>query len=312
MATGIIRPLTLRDLSAAGGVVYRAFATSFRRYGYTEPIPSPEAAEALVAAAYSADPAGAIALDAPAGKLVGVAFSQSCRDVAFVGPLAVDPERQGRGFGRRLLQESLTITGERSTRLLQDAFNTVSFRLYARAGFEVRETLALAVTAPGGPQPVSFVEGVESIHRGVWSIRDISHADLPLVAELDRAAYGADRSELLSRLAFRMRAVILDGPKRPRGFACAFHGRGIWVIGPGWAEDGATLAAITVTLAQRCAGDHEAVAAFIPASRSDLLRSLLESGFRVSHLVNVMVRGDFRPFSQATLPVLPPDVGEAV
>jgi hypothetical protein len=141
----------------------------------------------------------------------------------------------------------------------------------------------------------------------VWSLRDATPADLPLLSRLDHDACGVDRAELIDRLTPRIKGVILDGPKKPRGFACAFRGAGVWVVGPGWAEDGRTLAAIVVGLAQRCVREREAVAVFAPASDVALIPPLLDVGFRVSHLVNLMVRGSFVPWKGSCLPVLPVD-----
>jgi len=302
----------LNDIPAAGRIIHRAFAAAFRRHGYIEPITSAESGEALAAAVYTADPAGSIGLESPRGRLAAVSFAQISPTVATIGPLAVDPGSQGLGLSTRLLHETLALASTPSIRLLQDSFNPVSFRLYAHAGFEVRETLALAATAPGGPEPgaIPRPEDGESADSGIWSLRDIAPSEAPMLAELDRSVGGVDRTELFLRLAPRMRSVVLDGPKRPRGFACGFLGRGVWVLGPAWAEDGRTLAAIVVGLAQRCVRDHESVATFIPTSRAELLRPLFECGFRVSHLLNLMVKGDYEPWRGAMLPVLPVDVGE--
>lgn len=141
----------------------------------------------------------------------------------------------------------------------------------------------------------------------VWSLRDVDGTDMERVVALDRAANGVDRGELFARVKGRMRGVILDGPERPRGFACAFPGKGLWVVGPGWAEDGRTLAAIVVGLAQRCAREHDAVAVFAPTTDASLLTPLMDVGFRVSHLVNVMVRGTYEPGRPVRLPILPID-----
>jgi GNAT superfamily N-acetyltransferase len=302
-----IRALDPGDLDVAGRIIYRAFASGFRRHGYTEPVPDTRSGVALAAAALGADPAGGVLLLAPSGRPVGVAFAQQCADDVFIGPLAVDPNAQGMGYGRRLLAELLDRAGDRGARLLQDAFNTISYRLYARGGFAIRETLALLITLPGGPDPGPFGPTDDAGRRRVLSLRDTTARDLPLIAEMDHAGSGVDRAALLERISTRMRGVVLDGANGPRGFACAFPGAGIWVMGPGRAGDGRTLAAIVVGLSQRCVGSRESVALFAPTSRVDLIQPLLEVGFRISHLVNLMVRGPFTPFDGAVLPVLPVD-----
>lgn len=307
MSRVVIRALEPGDLNVAGRIIYRAFANGFRRHGYAEPVADTRAGVALAAAALAADPTGGLVLEVGSGRPIAVAFFQQCEHDVFVGPVAVEPDVQGMGYGRHIVDEVLSRAGPRSARLLQDAFNPVSYRLYARTGFAVRESLVLLVTPPGGPDPVPFGPAEAGDARRVFSLRDTSPADLPLLATLDARAGGVDRVTLMERVAPRMRGVVLDGKRAPRGFACAFPGAGVWVVGPGWADDGRTLAAIVVGLSQRCVSDREAVALFAPASRADLVGPLLDVGFRVSHLVNLMVRGAFTPFEGSYLPVLPVD-----
>jgi ribosomal protein S18 acetylase RimI-like enzyme len=247
-ANASIRRLGTDELDKAGRIIYRAFAHGFRRHGYPEPIPDPRAGAALAAAVYASDPAGAVLLETASRRPIGVGFFQCANDHAFIGPIAIDPEAQGRGHGKRLLAEIMDLTGDLDLRLLQDAFNPISFRLYSRAGFSVREVLALMVTPPGGPAPVPFgwtepdrsSPEVDEESSRVVRLRNSRPADLELLTRLDREACGVDRSILLTRMAGKMRAAVLDGGDGPRGFACAFPGKGLWVIGPGQAEDGRT------------------------------------------------------------------------
>jgi predicted N-acetyltransferase YhbS len=300
------RALTPDDFAVAGRILYRSFATAFRHHGYAAPVADAEAGAALAAAAYASDPSGSILL-ASGTEALAVGFLQRCPEVAFLGPLAVEPRVQRQGHGRRMLHALLDLAEGCGVRLIQDAFNPASYHLYAREGFEVRETLALMATAPGRlslvPPGPPAAEGL----RGVWPIRDLDVRDIPLIAEMDRAATGADRRGLIERLAARLHGVVLRGPERVRGFACGLRGRGFWIVGPAWADDGRTLAAILVGLVQRCVRHGEPVAAFVPASRGDLVTTLLDVGFRVSHLVNFMVRGRFEGFRGACLPILPVD-----
>ncbi|MCW2983537.1 MAG: hypothetical protein JWR63_1107, partial [Conexibacter sp.] len=67
-----------------------------------------------------------------------------------VGPISVDPQAQGTGVGRELMEAALKRgEGARGMRLLQDSFNVQSLSLYASLGFDVKEP---AVVVSGRPR----------------------------------------------------------------------------------------------------------------------------------------------------------------
>src|SRR5215204_4098113 len=66
-----------------------------------------------------------------------------------IGPITVDPSVQGGGVGRQLMQAVIErARGAMGARLVQDAFNTRSYSLYASIGFDLREPLLLMRGTP--------------------------------------------------------------------------------------------------------------------------------------------------------------------
>jgi GNAT superfamily N-acetyltransferase len=78
--------------------------------------------------------------------LAGSNYLSLLDEASGIGPISVDPARQGKRVGRVLMQavmDEAERRGIRQVRLVQEALNTTSASLYASLGFEVREPLAL-------------------------------------------------------------------------------------------------------------------------------------------------------------------------
>ena len=81
------------------------------------------------------------------GALAGLGALRPAGPHAYLQFLAVDPEAQGRGHGRELLQRGLArVTGGVAVAL--ETTNPANLPFYAAAGFGVRQELTLAA---GGP-----------------------------------------------------------------------------------------------------------------------------------------------------------------
>jgi predicted N-acetyltransferase YhbS len=139
----IIRPERPSDVAARDALLDRAFGpgrfakTSERlRAGNT-----PAAGLALVAVT-----------PGPGGAIVGTVrlwpVAAGGRDVLLLGPLAVEPSRQGEGIGAALMHQCLTLAhqlGHAAVLLVGDA------PYYARFGFSATATGALAMPGPFEP-----------------------------------------------------------------------------------------------------------------------------------------------------------------
>jgi ribosomal protein S18 acetylase RimI-like enzyme len=89
---------------------------------------------------------GAVFVARADGKAVGclVCLTHAARKSSRIFSLAVHPEMQGRGLGRRLLKEAFAYSrsaGMRAITLEVKTENTVAYWLYRTSGFSIVETL---------------------------------------------------------------------------------------------------------------------------------------------------------------------------
>ncbi|ULR44843.1 GNAT family N-acetyltransferase [Rhizobium sp. K102] len=151
------------------------------------------------------------------GRVVGTVLVTRYReDCATINMVIVDEAMRGRGLGRRLMEAAIGIAGERSLRLVATA---EGLPLYEKFGF--RETgrilqhqgIAVRVAAPPAAMAATLT-------------------DVAVIEELDRKAFGADRSDLISYLAKTGELAVVRHDGKVTGFSfLRTFGRGE-VIGP--------------------------------------------------------------------------------
>jgi GNAT superfamily N-acetyltransferase len=186
-------------------------------------------------------------LDAPDGKgLAGaVVLTRWGTDLASVGMMLVAARYGRRGLGRALMEHLLHAAGEDCTVTL---FATDMGRpLYQQLGFEpVRANVSYAGRlAP----PAVSLDGTAS----PAGVRPAAKADLPAILAVDRAAFGADREGILSRLPrFSDHIAVLDSGHGVEGYATAWRNHVTsTVIGPLVAPDGEAAKRLVTHLAAR-------------------------------------------------------------
>ncbi len=285
MATAALRTLGVRqlgapDLADTGRLLFEAFARVTRAHGFTPPFASAEEGERLARAYLHLDPEGAV-VATDAGAVVGCGFIHLRGRVASIGPVAAAP-RAMPGVGRAVMQRLLAIAHDvPSVRLFQDAFNARSFALYTRLGFRIHETVAVvAAAAPRLPASRSRVR-----------IRAMEDTDLAEVAALDEATTGNARGRDLELLRTIAPALVAEAGGRVVGFLFVHRAPGRSYFGPAVAHDLAELGA----LLHAAAAASGAIAMRVPTGATELLNGLLEAGFLVEQLGNVMVRGGEPP-----------------
>lgn len=224
--------------------------------------------------------AGTVALDAT-GLTVGggLRWSFGC-DVGTVGLVLVAPEWQGRGIGRALMTALIADSEPRALMLNATA---EGLELYKKLGFVsaglVRQHQARLAEAPVLPSVPAV------------PVRRAVPADHVALCALDAAAFGTDRSALVSRLLEDGEAWMVERAGQPGGFAVlrAF-GRGM-IIGPILASNEDEAIALAAAAAK--AAPAGVLRVDIPAQAERLGDWLTAAGLPAVDTVTIMLRGNW-------------------
>ncbi|WP_304166088.1 GNAT family N-acetyltransferase [Lonsdalea britannica] len=157
------------------------------------------------------------------GQIVGTALSWRWgAHWATLGLVVVDAKFQGRGIGRRLLEQQIAALGERQLRLHATA---AGLPLYQSLGFT-----AVGETQQFQTACLTTVPRVEE--TAGQRLRRARAEDLPELTEQDRQANGMVRSTLVSDLFRYAELWVLEEGDRIVGWGASRRfGRG-WTLGP--------------------------------------------------------------------------------
>ena len=195
------------------------------------------------------------------GHVAGFAAAFVRGDTWFLSDLFVEPELQGRGIGRRLLDLAWGEGPERRM-TLADAIQPVSNAMYARRGLVPTTPVVELGGRPSAVEP----PGLEAVDPSPG-----------LLAAVDAAAYRFDRSRdhPLWAEGARVSAWLRDG--EPAAYAYAFpSGR----VGPVAGRDAASAAAgLASELARPLASE---VTLDVPGSARELIGVALAAGLRIT------------------------------
>jgi hypothetical protein len=204
--------------------------------------------------------------------------------VSAIGPLTVDPSVEG-GVGRALMEAALMEARKRDynqVRLVQSPSHLRSFVLYTKCGFTLREPLFLM---HGHPVP-------RTIQRK-HDIRAAEPQDISACNELCISIHGFARElELRHAIDQQVATVNIDNTGSISGYAA-----GIGFFGHSVAKTNDVLKALIASSSTILAPGF-----FVPGRNSDLLRWLLDAGFRIVWPANLMTVGKYQDPLAAFLP----------
>ena len=204
--------------------------------------------------------------------------------------MAVGVEHQGRGLGKMVMEALLERAegcGLQSLRLLQAAYNLVSFSLYCRLGFDAKDEIA---SLRGRPPAEESADG---------AVRECTPGDLDALDDLNLEVLGFRRRGDLEMAMSFVRPLLIERQGHPVGYVCRFPTPSGTFLGPAAARDEETLKALIVGAARLMPGDLRLA---VPVSCSSLLRWALRSGFSLRELANLMVRGTYGAPAGAYMP----------
>ena len=168
-------------------------------------------------------------VDAPDGRgLAGaVVLTRWAADYASVGMMLVAARYGRRGLGRALMEHLVRAAGDGATVTL---FATDMGRpLYEKLGFAaVRRNVSFV----GRFRPSRGASQAASPAGSPGSVRPAAEADLPAILALDLAAFGADRSQILTRLpALADQVAVFFAGGDPAGTGIAGYAAA-WRVAP--------------------------------------------------------------------------------
>ena len=281
----VIRSIREADVETCGKIGFQAHKAISSAHGYPSEQPSIEFAVGMIKTLL-ANPNSWGALAERDSQILGSIFLHVFppSPVAAIGPLTVEPSAEG-GVGRALMEASLMEARKRGyeqVRLVQSPSHLRSFVLYTKCGFTLREPLFLM---HGNPVP--------SILGKKHDVRAARPEDISLCNEICISIHGFSREmELRQAIDQRVATVNIDNGGNITGYAA-----GLGFLGHAVAKTNEVLKAL-VANASAILGPGF----FVPGRNSDLLRWLLDVGFRIVWPANLMTEGNYQ---DPTAPFLP-------
>ncbi len=271
-----LRSAVRADAAACGRIIFQAFREINEQHGFASSYT--EEALAIRVAAMQLDHPEVYGVVAEAGgRIVGSAFLDERALVRGIGPITVDPQRQGEGIGRRLLEHILERAGTApGARLVTDAFNGQALSLYASLGFDVKEPLALV---SGRPQDHPSARA---------AVRPMTADDLGACAALCERAHGFDRTNELADCLNSLCPVVALAEGRITAYGSAPT---LWQACHAVAETDEDLEALILGTA---AVLRSAISFLLPTRQARLLRWCLSQGLRVEKPMLLMSIGEYQ------------------
>ena len=226
------------------------------------------------------------------GALAGaVVLTRYGADLASVGMMLVAARYGRMGLGRALMEHLLAEAGDATVTLFA---TDLGKPLYDKLGFRTIRRSA-AFTGPFRADPFLAEPAVTTAtaDNSKMRTRPAAAADMASIIDVDKAAFGADRSRLLRRLpAFAGQLLVLETGRSIAGFAAAWQNHTSTVIGPVVAPDGAAARRLIGDLA---AGIRGQVRLDLDPDRPELPAWAVRHGLQPAGLNAVMAYGDRPP-----------------
>jgi predicted N-acetyltransferase YhbS len=277
-----LRPGTPEDAEDCGRICYDAFAAIAADHGFPCDFPSPAVASALIAALLANPGIFAVVAEAD-GAVIGSNFLDERASIAGVGPITVDPAVQDGAVGRQLMVAVMEQAEQRQAagvRLVQAAYHTRSLALYAKLGFEVRETLACLQ----GPPIKAEVED--------FAVRPATPDDLEACNQVCEAVHGHDRSPQVSDAIVQGRARVVEHAGRITGYST-----GVSFFDHSVGESVDDIKALI-----GAADSFGGPGFLVPMRNTGLFHFCLQRGLRVVQVMTLMTTGRYQEPRGAYLP----------
>ncbi len=277
-----IRRMTRADIPAVGRIGVDAFNELMSRHNRPPLYPDPQVGPLAATAYLTTDPDCSL-VATEEGRIVGSVFYRRRGTTVSVGPTTVAPAEQGRGIGRQLFDEVIEREGAaRSMRIMQDSLNLASFELLVRIGYALGEEVAM-FTLPEGFREERPSEG---------TVHPATGEDIADILAMDRRLSGSDRRKDFEFLRRFGKVLVLHTGTTLAGYLAQMPTPGRTMLGPGGAESPEALVRLILHAVGETLGE---LSLLLPARSRESVKPLLETGFHLVGLSNLMYRGERQP-----------------
>jgi predicted N-acetyltransferase YhbS len=277
-----LRTASPADIPECGRILYEAFATLAAAHGFPPDFPSVTVATGCMRGLIE-NPGFYGVVAERDGRILGSTFLDERSTISAIGPVSVDPTAQDGKVGRTLVRAMLERAAKRrvpGVRLVQISYHNRSLSLYAKLGFDVRETFAAMY---GAPLRLTLPGHV---------VRPATADDEAACNALCVRAHGHDRAGEVRHALGKGKARVVERLGRITGYTT-----GISYFNHSVAETNDDLAAL-IGAATRI--DPPGIV--VPLGNPELFRWCLAQGLRVFFVMNLMTIGLYQEPRGAYLP----------
>lgn len=269
-----LRKAVPADIPECGRILYEAFATLATKHGFPPDFPTVAVATGCMRGLVTNPGFHGVVAERD-GRIIGSAFLDERSTIAAIGPVSVDPTAQDSKVGRTLMEAMLRRVAERrgpGVRLVQISYHNRSISLYAKLGFDVRETFAAMYGEP------------LDLKLPGYSVRTATPEDEAVCNALCVRVHGHDRSGEVHPAIARSKLRVVERLGRITGYTT-----GIGYFHHAVAETNDDLHAL-IGAAPRI--DRPGI--LVPLGNGELFRWCLAHGMRVFFLTNLMAIGIYQ------------------
>ena len=275
--------MTKEDVASVGEVLYKSFNEVAARYGYAPKFQTAKEAVSLAWRLSRHHPAVLLVAEVD-HRIAGLCCMSPRGAIAGIGPVAVDPEFQGRRIGHDLVQGCIDrAEGVGSIRLFQEAYNPGSFSLYYTLGFRPVSLLLDLFHQGNSPQQPDFNE----------RITQFKSEDLDDLLAYDKSRSESDRIGDLKYYLNWGKIFVVKVRTEIQGYLACLPAQASVMFGPLVAESDKDAG----MLFQHAMGAFEGKSfmAKVMARDRELVENLKAVGYKIGSLSNLLVRGSWRP-----------------
>jgi len=278
----VIREAVDADWEDAGRICYEAFSTLADQHGFPHDFPTVDAASQPIRWLINHPRIHGVVAES-GGRVIGSSFLDERGPIFAIGPVSVDPNAQDQHVGRKLMEAMLARFHERGAagvRLVQIAYHNRSLSLYAKLGFEVRNSFAAMHGTP-----------LQRVLPG-YDVRPATVDDEYAMNSLCLRVHGHARSVEVSEAIDAGEARVVERLGRITGYTTRIN-----YFAHSVAETNDDLRALICESA-----DFGTPGFLVPLDNNDLFRWCLEQGLRVFFVTNLMTIGIYQQPEGAWMP----------